>query len=104
MQSVVIVVGTDAHSPVAHRGSEGAWSKKFSCSTSDLHSDERDSNIRDPGEHEDRSIQRPSDTAPERTSGGDQDGGEFHDLVQSGRSGGEFWCSGYTTIHIDRYY
>ena len=91
-------------SPVAHRGPEGVQNDEFCPSTSDLRSDEMDSNIRNPWEHENRGVQQPSDTAPERTSGGDQDGGDVHDLVQSGRSRGEFLCSGYTTVRIDRYY
>jgi hypothetical protein len=37
------------------------------------------------------------------TFGGGHDGGDAHDPVQSGRSGGKFWRSGYTTAHIDYY-
>ena len=86
--------------PVAHWGSEGALSEEFGRSTSDLRSDERDSNIHNRGEHEDQGpgAQQPSETAVEHTPGGG------HGLVQSGRSKGESQCSGCTMVHIDRYY
>jgi hypothetical protein len=43
----------------------------------------------------------PQEIATGRVFDGDQDGGDTRDLVQSGRSRGKSWCSGYTTVHID---
>ena len=92
--------------PVAHRDSERALSEEFGRSTSGICSDERDSNIHNRGEHEDQGpgVQQPSETAVEYTSGGGQDDGDGHDLVQSGRSKGESQHSDCTIVHIDRYY
>ena len=68
-------------------------SEQLDRRTPDLHSDQRDSYIRNRGEHEDQGPvgQHPSETTPERTPGGD-----VHDLVQSRKSGGESRYSGYT--------
>jgi len=62
-------------------------------------------NVHDRGEHEDRGpgVQRPLDTAPERTSGGGQDTGGAHDTVQPGKSNGKSPCSDHTIVHINRY-
>ena len=78
-------------------GSAGARSEQLDRSTPVLRSDERDSNVRDRGEYEDRGpgVQQPSETSAERTSGGDQDDGDTHDLVQSGKSRGKSRCSVY---------
>jgi len=86
-----------------HGGSAEARSEQLGHGTPDLHSDGRDSNWR---EHEDQEqfVQQPSiETAPGRTFGGSQDGGDAHDLVQSGGSRGEPWCSGYARVRIDHY-
>ena len=105
MQSTVPVGRCSFPVPIApqgqthtHKGSAGAQSEQLGRNTPDLYSDERDSNIRDRREHEDQGpgVQQLSETAVEHTSGGD------HDLVQSGGSGGGSWCSGYTTVRIDR--
>ena len=106
MQSAVVIVGVDFYSLVAHRGSEGTRSDEFGRSTSDLRSDEKDSNIRNRGKHEDQGlgVRQPSETAAERTSGGGQDDGDSHGLVQSERSKGKSRYSGCTIIQIDRYY
>ena len=89
-----------------HESSTGARSEQLGRDTPDLYPDERDPNTRDRGEHEDRGlgIRKPSETAPERTSNGDQDGRDVDDLVQSGRGGGKSWCSGCTSVRIDRCY
>ena len=106
MQSTVVVGRCSFSVPIAlqgrrhtHRGFAGARSEQFGRNTPDL-SDERDSNIRDRGEHEDRApgVQQPSETAPERTSGGD------HDPVRSGGPEGGSWYSMHTTVRIDRYH
>ena len=104
--SAVVIVGTDVHSPVARRTSEGARSEELGRGTSDLRSDERDSNIRNRGEHEDQGsgVQQLLETADEHTSGGGQDDGNGHDLVQSGKSKGEFRYSDYIIGHIDSYH
>jgi len=72
-------------------GSAGARSEKLDRDTPILHSDQRDSNIRDPGEHQDREpgVQQPLESAAERVSDGGQDVGDAHDPVQSGKSRGE---------------
>ena len=59
-----------------------------------------DSDIRNLEELEDRApgVQQPLETTPERTFGGGT-----HDLVQSERSRGQSWCSGYTIVRIDHY-
>jgi len=84
---------------------EGPLSEELGRSTSVFHSDERDPSIRNRREHGDRGpvVQWPSEIAPERASGGGQDGGDTHKLVQSGRSGGKSWCSGDIGVCIDRY-
>ena len=87
----IFVVGNNVYSPVAHGGSEGAWSEDFSRSISDLPSDQRDSNIHNQGENEDQGpgVQQPSEAATERTSGGGQDDGHGHGPAQSGTSKGQ---------------
>ena len=102
----MLFLGTDVHSPVAHRGSEGARSEEFGCGISDLRFDEGDSNIRNRREHEDQGsgVQKLLETAAELRSGGGQDDGNGHDLVQSGKSKGESRYSGYTIGRIDRYH
>ena len=87
-------------------GSAGARSERLNRSNPDLHSSERDSGIHDWGEHEDRGpgVQQPSETAAGRTSGGGQDVGDAHDVVQSGKSTSKPRCSGNTVVHIDRCY
>ena len=47
-------------------------------------------------------VQKPSETAADRTSGSGQDDGHGHDPVQSRRSKGKSRCSGYTILCIDR--
>ena len=81
----------------------GARSEEFGRSTPGLHSDERDPNIHDRREREDRGavVQQPSETAIEHTSGGGQD---VDDPIQLGKSRGKSQCSGYTIIHFERGY
>jgi len=88
-----------------HGGSAGAQSKKLDRGTPDLHRDESDSDIRNWREHEDQEpgVLRPQESASERTSGSDQDGGDAQNVVQSGKPRGKFWCSGYTIVRIDLY-
>jgi len=85
-----------------HEGSAGARSEQLGHDTPDFYPDKRDPDTRDWEGHEDREpgIQRPSETAPECTSGGDQDGGDVDDLAQSR---GKSCCFWYTTVHIDHY-
>ena len=99
--------------PVALQGrghtresSSGAQSEEVGHDAPGLYPGERGPSTRDRGEHEDRGpeIQQPSEPAPRRTSSGDQDGGDFDDLAQSGRSRGKSWCSGFTPVRIDRYW
>jgi len=47
-------------------------------------------------------VQQPPETALEPTSDGGQDGGDAHDLVQSGRSRGKSRCPGHTAVCVDR--
>ena len=77
-------------------------SRQSGRNTPDLHSVERDSDQR---EQEDRgqNVQQSSEATPERTSDGGQDGGDADDPVQSGRSRGKPWCSGYTRVCIDHH-
>ena len=86
-------------------GSAGARSGEFGRSNPDLHTDESDSDIRNQREHEDQEpgVLRPPESAPERTSGSDQDGGDAQNVVQSGKPRGKFWCFGYTIVRIDLY-
>ena len=72
-------------------GSAGARSEKLDRNTPVLRSDQRDSNIRYPGERENREpgVQQPSESAAERVSDGGQDVGDARDPVQSGKSRGE---------------
>ena len=60
-------------------------------------------NTRDQREREDHGpgAQQHLGTASERTFGGGQDDEDSDDLVQSGRSKGESWCSGYTIVRPD---
>ena len=67
------------------RGSAGTQSERLGRNTPDLYS-ERGSNTRDQGG---TVIQQPLETTPKRTLSGDRDGGDGHDLVQSGRSRGK---------------
>ena len=99
----MLFLGTEVHSPVAQRGSEGTQSEEFGRGTSDLRSDEGDSNICNRGEQEDQEsgVQQPLETAAEHTSGGGQDDGHDHDSVQSGRSKGKSQYSDYTIGHVD---
>ena len=87
-------------------GSARARSEQVDRSTPVLRSNEKDSSIRDQGEHEDRGtgVQQPSETGVERTSGGGQDSGDTHDLVQSGESKRKSRCSSYTTVRIDNHH
>ena len=103
---MAVIVGTDVHSLVAHRSSEGARSEELGRGTPDLHSDERDPNMRNQEEHEDQgpSVQQPPESVAERTSGGGQGDGDDRDLIQSEKSQGESRHSGYTIVHIDRYH
>jgi len=85
--------------------SAGARSGEFGRSNPDLHTDEGDSDIRNRREHGDRGpgVLRPPESASERTSGGDRDGGDAQNVVQSGKPRGKFRCSEYTTVRIDLY-
>ena len=71
-------------------GSTQAQSEQLDGSTLDLRYGDRDLNVHDRGEHEDRGpgVQRPLDTAPVRSSCGGQDTGGAHDTVQSGNRSG----------------
>ena len=84
----------------------GARGGEIDYSTPALCSDEKDSNIRDQGERKDRGtdVQQPSETDVGRTSGGDQDGGDSHDLVQSGESKRKSRRSSNTIVRIDHHY
>jgi len=92
--------------PIAHQGhghtrggSVEERSDQPGRSAPDLHSAKGDQN-RGEREGQGSDIQRPSEAAPERTSGGAQAGGDTHNLIQSR---GEPWCSGYTIVHIDHH-
>ena len=89
---MTVTIGPDVHSPApaalqgrghTRESSVLTQSEQIGRDTPDLYPDERDPNTRDRGKHEDREpdIQKPSETASERTSGGDQDGGDVDDLV-----------------------
>ena len=115
-QLLPVAVGVDVYLfplPIAPQGrghtrggSVGARSEQLDHSTPALRSDERDSNPRNRGEHEDRGpgVQQPSGSAVEPTSDGGQDDGDADDVVQSGKSTGKSRCSGCAIVHIDRYH
>jgi hypothetical protein len=88
-----------------YKGSAEAQSEQLGRSTPDLHSAGRGSNIRIRREHEDQGsgVQQPPEVALEHAFGGGQDGGDAHDLTQSGRSRGKPWRSGYTMVCTDHY-
>ena len=46
-------------------------------------------------------VQQPPETAPERTFGDGQGGGDVCNPVQSGKSKGKSWFSGYAIVRID---
>jgi len=71
----------------------------------DLHSAERGLKIRGQKKHEDQGpgVQQSSETGPEHSFDGGQDGGDTHDLVQSGRSRCKSRCFGYAKVRIDHH-
>ena len=71
--------------------------------TPDLHSVERGSIIPNLEEHVDRgpSVHQSTGTAPERTFGDGQDGGDTDDVVRSRKSRGKSSCSVYNMVCID---
>ena len=86
-------------------GSAGMQNEQLSRSTPDLHSNDRDSNVRNQGERRDRGpgVEQPLETTPGRTSGGDQDDEDAHDPAQSEKSRGKSHYSGYPAVRIDHY-
>jgi len=89
------------HVPIAPQGqgdtrggSVEAQREQLGRGKPDLRSDERVSDIRDQGKHEDRGpgVEQPSEATPERTSSGSHYPGDTRDLVQSGESGGKSRC------------
>ena len=80
-------------------------SERLGRNTPDLQSVERDSNTGGQEEYEGPGpdVHRPSEMTPERTSGGDQDGGGAGDPAQSGKSRGTCRCSGYNIVRINHY-
>jgi len=88
-----------------HGSSVDSRSEQLGRNVPDHHSAERGSQIRSQRKHEDQGpgVQQSSETGPERTFDGGQDGGDTHDLVQSGRSRGKSRCSGYAKVRIDHH-
>ena len=86
-----------------HRGPAEARSEKLIRNTPVPYYAGRDSKVLNRRDHEGQGPDawQPSETAPKRIFGGGRDGGDAHDLVQSGRSRGKPWCSGYAIVRID---
>ena len=87
-----------------HGGSVEVRSEQLSIrNTPDLHSVERDSIVPNMEEHVDRgpSVHQSSGTAPGRTFGDGQDGGDTDDVVRSRKSRGKSSCSVYNMVCID---
>ena len=80
-------------------------SEQLGANALDLHSAGTDPNTRDQRECKGHGpgAQQHLGTAPERTFGGGQDDEDSDDPVQSGRSKGESWCSGYTIVRADHH-
>ena len=92
-----VVTGANVYSPSdstsrsrTHTRRPRSRPEQLSRDTPDLHSIEKDSNIRNQGEHEDHrpGVQQHSEAAPERTLGSGQDAGDADDLTRSGKSRG----------------
>jgi len=88
-----------------HRGSAEARSEQPVRNTPVPHYAERDSKVLNRREHGDQGpgARQPSETAPERIFGSCRDGGDAHEPVQSWRSRGKSWCSGYAIVRIDHH-
>ena len=82
-----------------------ARSERLGPNTLGIHSAQTDSNTRDQTERKDHrpGVQQHSGIVSERTFGSGQDDEDFEDLVQSGRSRGESWCSGYIIVRAGHY-
>ena len=92
--------------PIAlQEGSTEAPNEQLGHDSPDPHSVESHSETRNRWEDGDlgSGVRQLSETVPELTLGGSQDGGDAHDLVRSGSSGGKAWCSDNTLVRIDRY-
>ena len=86
-----------------HRGSAEARSEQLGCSPPDLHSTENSRIHNQEYEGHGLGVQQPSETTPQRTFGGGQDGRIADDLVQSGKSKGKSRCCSYAAIRTDHY-
>ena len=88
-----------------HRGSAEAQSEQPVRNTPNPHSTERDPKILNRREYDGRGpgARQPSEVVPERIFGGGGDGGDARDLIQSGRSRGKPWCSGYSMVRLNHY-
>ena len=72
-------------------------SERLGPNTLGIHSAQTERKDHRPG------VQQHSGIVSERTFGSGQDDEDFEDLVQSGRSRGESWCSGYIIVRAGHY-